>query len=134
TTKAALCTSPSTRPSTCMSPVEESVPVTTTSALMMEGAGRAPVRFCCACACGSAAGETGGVAAAEAVVGSGVASLVLVNMAACLYESARISHHVSQPHFVVDMGTGAAAGGSEFSHRRAFFDLSAYPHQNRRQM
>ena len=75
--------------------------------------------------------EATGVAAAAPVFTSGVASLALLNMAACLDESARVSNDIGQPHFVMNMGPGAAAGGPEFSHRRAFGEFSADANQNR---
>src|SRR4051812_7147031 len=111
-----------------MSPVEVKVPVTTRSALIMEGAAArvAAVRFGCCWACTGTGAATG-----VAVAASGEVSLGLLNMTACLNESARISHCIRQPHLIVDMRTGAATGGSEPSHRHALTDPSANAHQNR---
>ena len=61
-TRPTLRTSPSTRPSTWMSPVEFMVPLITMSALMMEGADSARVRFGWAC---WTAGMGGGAGAAH---------------------------------------------------------------------
>src|SRR5271169_1567031 len=95
TTRPVLRTSPSTRPSIWMSPVEVSVPVTTRSLLMMDGADERPARL-----------TEEGAGAAGADVGP-LSLLLLENMAASLDESARISHDIGEPHFVVDMGPGA---------------------------
>ena len=87
---------------------------------MMEGAEDLPAaRFIGVAATGGGGGAAGAL------------SFVLLNMTACLNESARISQGTSQPHFVVDVRPGAAAGRPESSHRRAFLNCSANPHQNR---
>src|SRR5689334_14213141 len=103
-TRLTLRTSPSTRPSICMSPAQVMVPVMTASALRIEGAEpRAGLR----------AGA--GVTAATALIrlGAGLVSLgLLENMATCLYETARVADFFVVPDFVMDMRAGAAAGGA----------------------
>ena len=79
---------------------------------MMEGADERTARFCC---------ETGGMGA-DAV---SEFLLLLENMAPCLDESARISYGVGQPHFVMNVRSGAAPCRSELSDGRAFFHFSA---------
>src|SRR5580765_108717 len=92
-----------------MSPLDVSVPVTTKSPLMIEGAAEERIgRFCC-CAVVAAAGAAGGA----------VSLLLLENMASSLDEFARISHDVVIPDFVVNVRASAASRRSEFSDRRA---------------
>src|ERR1700742_4155082 len=94
-TRPAECTSPSTRPSIWMSPVEVSVPLTTRSALMMDGADERAARL----ADGTLEAFKGG---------GGAASFLLENMAACLDKGARVSHHVVVPDLVMHVRSGAA--------------------------
>src|SRR6185312_10380715 len=49
---------------------------------------------------------------------------------ACLYEVARVTHHVIIPDFVVDVGAGTAPGGPHASDRGTFFDPHAHFHGN----
>ena len=59
-------------------------------------------------------------ALAAAGCGTEVVSLPLLeNMAACLYEVARIAHDVVVPDLVMDMRSGAAAGRADAPDRRA---------------
>src|SRR5512146_1343812 len=84
-TNPAECTSPSTRPSIWISPVEVSVPVTTRSALMIDGADERMGRLAC---------WDVGCGAEDGAAACGVSLLLLENMAACLDKSARIPHHI----------------------------------------
>src|SRR5215469_10229418 len=123
-TRPELCTSPSTRPSIWMSPVEVSVPFTTRSALMMDGAAERTARFGCGAA--GAAGTAGGLAS--------FSRLLLENMAACLDEFARIPHHIGEPHFVVDVRPCASARRSESSDGRTFRDFRTDTYEYSRKM
>src|SRR5262245_52639624 len=102
-TRPAECTSPSTRPSTWMSPVELSVPFTTRSALMIDGAEERAARL---------SGGTLGEAGAE--------SFLLENMAPRLDKGSRISDDLVVPDLVVHVRSGAAPRRSEPSDRCAF--------------
>src|SRR6185437_1006397 len=118
-TSPAECTSPSMRPSIWMSPVDVSVPLTTRSAEMIEGAEERAARL----AGGTLAGT-----------GGGAATFLLENMAACLDKGARIAHDVVVPDLIMDMRSGAAPGRSEFSDGRAFRHLRPDVNENRRHM
>src|SRR5450755_4323844 len=120
TTRPALRTSPSTRPSTWMSPVEVRVPFTTRSALMMDGAALRPVRL----------RGCNGVDAAAAADAAAV-SFLLENMSACLDKSARIADDVIVPDLIVNMRSGTPPRRSEPADRCAFGDLRPYLHENR---
>src|ERR1700744_1396310 len=101
-----------------MSPAEVSVPLTVKSLQMIEGA----------------VPRVGRRAAAGAAVllrglGAGAKSLgLLENMMACLKKVIRVAHDVVEPDFIVNMGAGAAAGGTDASHAGAFGDLHAGPY------
>ena len=94
------------------------------SALMIEGAERARGR----------AWRCAGRLRHRGAGRRSVSLLLLENMAASLYEVARVSHDVIIPDFVMDMRAGAAAGGPDVSDRRAFGDLRADLHCNRGKM
>src|SRR5215469_11752311 len=55
-------------------------------------------------------------------------------MPACLYEVAGVTHQVIVPNFVMNMGPGAAAGGSHPSDCGTLIDLHAHPNANRGKM
>src|ERR1051326_3810523 len=94
-----------------MSPVEVSVPLTTRSALMIEGAAPRPGRL---------AGAGGGAI----MVAAGSWSFgLLENMRACLYEIAGIAHDVVEQDFVMDMRPGGTAGGPDPAQSRPLGDL-----------
>src|SRR6476661_3149088 len=97
-TSPTLRTSPSTRPSICMSPVEARVPFITISALMIEGADSGRPRL------GAGGGATGAGVSGRSLL------LLLENMTASLYEVVRVLDGVIVPDFVMDMRTGAASG------------------------
>src|SRR5258706_4698506 len=101
-----------------MSPVDTSVPFTTRSAPMIEGAAARAARLC------GCAAETG---AAEA-------SFLVENMSSSLDERARVSHHVVIPDFVVDVRPGAAPGRTKSSDRSSHRHVRSYLHQNGGQM
>src|SRR5690349_25151083 len=122
TTRLVLRTSPSTRPSTWMSPVERRVPFITRSALMTDGFEGRGARLA-----GAAAGAAG-------VGATGAASFLLENMSASLDEGARITHDIVIPNFVVHVRSGTAPGRSEFSDWRARRDVSAYLNENCREV
>src|ERR1043166_7637135 len=85
---------------------------------MIEGAGERPLR-------------RGGGGAAWFSIGSGAVSFgLLENMAAGLYEGARIADLVVEPDFVMNMRSGGAAGGPDPSQRCALGDLHADLHGN----
>src|SRR5688572_21424268 len=116
-----LRTSPSTRPSIWMSPEETSVPLITTSALMMEGAASWRARRC-------------GISWVVAW-GAGRAPLLLLeNIAARLNEVVGVFDGIVVPDFVMDMRSGAAAGGADPAQAAAFGQRGAGPHRDRRQM
>src|ERR1700748_243780 len=100
-TRPTLRTSPSTMPSIWMSPLEIMLPVTMTSALTMDGTPPLAMRLAW-------------LAGWDAWLGGGVFGLE--NMAACLYEIARVADDIVIPDFVMDMRTGAAAGGADTAH------------------
>src|SRR6185312_10791964 len=83
---------------------------------MMDGAAERAARLICG--------------AAEAVASASL--LLLENMAASLDKSARISHDVGEPHFIVHVWSCAAPGGSEFSDERALRNFLADMDENRR--
>src|SRR5437868_9933523 len=114
-TRPAECTSPSTRPSIWMSPVEDRVPLTIRSALMMDGAEERAARF------------SGGMLGADA----GAGAFLLENMLARLDKGSRISHDVVVPDLVMHVGSGAAPCRSEPSDRRAFGHLIVHMNNNR---
>src|SRR5579872_2628570 len=122
TTSPVLRTSPSTRPSTWMSPVETSVPFTTRSALIMDGAEARVARLTEA-----GAGAAGGVVAAAV-------SFLLENMSAGLDEGARVSHDIVIPNLIMHMRSRAAPSRSKLSDRSACRDIRPYLHQDRREM
>ena len=95
------------------------MPVTVRSALMMEGAvPERPMRLGAGLAAGAAPMLTGGETGSL---------LLLENMTACLYEVAGVTHHVIIPDFVMDMGSGAAAGGTHASDRGTLWRSSCPP-------
>src|SRR3974390_1840879 len=107
-----LRTSPSTRPSIWMSPVDVNVPLTTRSELMMDGTLVRMARLP-----GGAPAGGAGIACGGAV---SLSRLLLENMAACLDKPTRIPHHISQPHFIVDVRPCASPRRPEFPDGRAF--------------
>src|SRR5215471_7646616 len=118
-------TSPSTRPSICMSPTEVSEPLTTRSALMIDGVDAPGLieRFCCArLGCGG-----GGAACADSL-------LLLENMSSGLDEVARIARHVFVRDLIVNMRSGAAPRRSELPDWRALLNSSADAHEDRGKM
>src|SRR5580692_7776138 len=123
-TRPALCTSPSTRPSIWMSPVDVSVPLTTRSLLMMDGTDER-VALLPWGPCGTL-GTAGGALS--------LSRLLLENMAPCLDKLARISQHIGQPHFVVHVRPGASPCRPEFSNGRTFNDFGSNAHEYRRKM
>src|SRR5665213_1335566 len=117
-TSPTLRTSPSTTPSIWMSPFDTRVPVTVRSALMIEGAVLRPTRL-------------GGNNGAAEMLGAGImASLLLENMAACLYEIARVAYDIIIPDLIMNMRAGAAAGGPHAPDNRALAHLGAHRHGN----
>src|SRR5271156_619945 len=102
-----------------MSPLENNVPLTVRSELIIDGADERPVRLAL------------GADAAAGIATSEVSRFLLENMTACLDEFARIPRDVGHQHFVVDMGACAAPGRSEFSNGRAFFHFGADPDNDR---
>src|SRR5215471_3514492 len=118
-------TSPSTRPSICMSPTEVSEPLTTRSALMIDGVDAPGLieRFCCArLGCGG-----GGAACADSL-------LLLENMSSGLDEAARIARHVFVRDLVVNVRSRTAPCRPELSDRRSLLNFSADTHQDRGKM
>src|ERR1051326_1716767 len=122
TTSEVARTSPSTLPSICTSPAEISVPRTTSSLLMMEGAPLLRGRLGCtgaACVC-----ATGGVSG----------SLLFENIATCLDKLFRVSHRLVIPHFIVDVRARAAPGRTEPADDSALVHLSSQLRFDLRQM
>src|SRR3954471_20786205 len=111
TTSEAARMSPSTLPSICTSPAEISVPRTTNSLLMIEGA--PPLRGRLGCTAGA------GAAGATSV------SLLFENIATCLDKLFRIPDRLVIPHFVVDVRARAAPGRTQPAYDRALVHLSS---------
>src|SRR5579871_829615 len=104
--------SPSTLPSICTSPADISVPRTTNSLLMMEGA---PPLLRGRLGCTVGAGATG--------VGSG--SLLFENIATCLDELFGVFHRLVIPHFVMDVRACAAPRRTEPADNGTLVHLSS---------
>src|SRR5262249_45063418 len=99
TTRPAPRTSPSTRPSIWISPTEVSEPLTTRSALIIDGVDVGRIgRFCC---CAKVGCDGVGAAGADSL-------LLLENMSSGLDEVARIARHVFVGDLIVDMRSRAA--------------------------
>src|SRR5579871_321038 len=101
-----------------MSPLEVSVPFTTRSELIIEGAALRPGRL----------RDWGGGAAGAAAAAD---SFLLENMSTSLNKSARVTDNVVVPDLVMNVRSGAPPRRSEPSDGCAFGYLSAYLYENR---